>query len=86
MKKKIASMICVACLLAARGIFAQQLEIVASPHGMTTDGDGNIGVINDEKRAGIDGIPKGAANVVVSLPMVNHIMEKSIDRVKYTLT
>ncbi len=129
MKKKIASIICVACLLAARSIFAQQLEIVAritppapdmsgiaitpdgriflgfprhadnhngcalaelkdgqlvpfpnkemtypsdrpynewlvSPHGMTTDGNGNIWVIDDGKRAGIDGIPEGAAKVV----------------------
>lgn len=39
-------------------------EWLVSPHGMTTDGSGNIWVIDDGKRAGIDGIPEGAAKVV----------------------
>ncbi|MFS2887500.1 L-dopachrome tautomerase-related protein [Phocaeicola vulgatus] len=39
-------------------------EWLVSPHGMTTDEKGNIWVIDDGKRAGIDGIPEGAAKVV----------------------
>ncbi len=39
-------------------------EWLVSPHGMTTDSAGNIWVIDDGKRAGIDGIPEGAAKVV----------------------
>lgn len=39
-------------------------EWLVSPHGMTTDSNGNIWVIDDGKRAGIDGIPDGAAKVV----------------------
>ncbi|MCO6024666.1 major royal jelly family protein [Prevotella cerevisiae] len=37
---------------------------LVSPHGMTTDSKGNIWVVDDGKRAGIDGIPEGAAKVV----------------------
>ncbi len=39
-------------------------ECLVSPHGMTTDPDGNIWLIDDGKRAGIDSIPVGAAKVV----------------------
>ncbi len=39
-------------------------EWLVSPHGMTTDENGNIWVVDDGKRAGIDGIPEGAAKVV----------------------
>lgn len=41
---------------------------LVSPHGMTTDSRGNIWVIDDGKRAGIDGIPVGAAKVVGFTP------------------
>jgi sugar lactone lactonase YvrE len=37
---------------------------LVSVHGMTTDSRGNLWVIDDGKRAGIDGIPDGAAKVV----------------------
>ncbi|SEM53120.1 Sugar lactone lactonase YvrE [Pseudoxanthomonas sp. GM95] len=37
---------------------------LVSVHGMTTDTRGNLWVIDDGKRAGIDGIPDGAAKVV----------------------
>ncbi|WP_080903042.1 L-dopachrome tautomerase-related protein [Parabacteroides sp. Marseille-P3160] len=43
-------------------------EWLVSPHGMTTDSNGNIWVIDDGKRAGIDGIPEGAAKVVGFTP------------------
>ena len=43
-------------------------EWLVSPHGMTTDEKGNIWVIDDGKRAGIDGIPEGAAKVVGFAP------------------
>lgn len=39
-------------------------EWLVSPHGMTTDSEGNIWLIDDGKRAGTDGIPEGAAKVV----------------------
>lgn len=39
-------------------------EWLVSPHGMTTDANGNIWVVDDGKRAGTDGIPEGAAKVV----------------------
>lgn len=39
-------------------------EWLVSVHGMTTDTRGNVWVIDDGKRAGIDGIPDGAAKVV----------------------
>ncbi|MCD8317444.1 MAG: major royal jelly family protein, partial [Paraprevotella sp.] len=39
-------------------------EWLVSHHGMTTDSQGLIWVIDDGKRAGIDGIPEGAAKVV----------------------
>lgn len=41
---------------------------LVSPHGMTTDSKGNIWVIDDGKRAGIEGIPEGAAKVVGFTP------------------
>ncbi len=41
---------------------------LVSPHGMTTDGTGNIWLIDDGKRAGLDGIPEGAAKVVGLTP------------------
>lgn len=37
---------------------------LVSPHGMTLDSKGNIWVIDDGKRSGIDGIPSGAAKLV----------------------
>ena len=39
-------------------------EWLVSPHGMTTDNKGNIWLIDDGKRAGMDSIPEGAATVV----------------------
>ncbi|MCD7098471.1 major royal jelly family protein [Stenotrophomonas sp. MMGLT7] len=47
--------------LPSRAAYAQWL---VSVHGMTTDARGNLWVIDDGKRAGIDGIPDGAAKVV----------------------
>lgn len=47
--------------LPSRAPYAQWL---VSVHGMTTDARGNLWVIDDGKRAGIDGIPDGAAKVV----------------------
>ena len=43
-------------------------EWLVSPHGMTTDSTGNIWLIDDGKRAGMDGIPEGAAKVVGFAP------------------
>lgn len=43
-------------------------EWLVSPHGMTTDDRGNIWLVNDGKRAGIEGIPEGAAKVVGFTP------------------
>lgn len=39
-------------------------EWLDSPHSMTTDSTGNIWLIDDGKRAGMDNIPEGAAKVV----------------------
>ncbi|MBB3104759.1 L-dopachrome tautomerase-related protein [Azomonas macrocytogenes] len=39
-------------------------EQLVSVHGMTTDSQGNLWMIDDGKRARIDGIPDGAAKVV----------------------
>lgn len=39
-------------------------EWLVSPHGMTVDSQGNIWVVDDGKRAGVEGIPEGAAKVV----------------------
>ncbi len=39
-------------------------EWLVSPHGLTLDAKGRLWVIDDGKRAGIDGIPEGAAKVV----------------------
>lgn len=43
-------------------------EWLVSPHGMTTDDRGNIWLVDDGKRAGIEGIPEGAAKVVGFTP------------------
>ncbi len=43
---------------------APYAQWLVSVHGMTTDTQGNVWVIDDGKRAGIDGIPDGAAKVV----------------------
>lgn len=43
-------------------------EWLVSPHGMTTDNKGNIWLIDDGKRAGMDSIPEGAAKVVEFAP------------------
>lgn len=43
---------------------APDADRLVSVHGMTTDTRGNLWVIDDGKRAGIDGIPDGAAKVV----------------------
>ena len=39
-------------------------EWLVSPHGLTLDSQGHLWVIDDGKRAGVDGIPDGAAKVV----------------------
>lgn len=51
--------------------YAQRL---VSVHGMTTDARGNLWVIDDGKRAGIDGIPDGAAKVVGFDPANGHVI------------
>lgn len=43
-------------------------EWLVSPHGMTTDNKGNIWLIDDGKRTGMDSIPEGAAKVVGFAP------------------
>lgn len=43
---------------------APDAQRLVSVHGMTTDAKGNLWVIDDGKRAGVPGIPDGAAKVV----------------------
>lgn len=60
-------------------------EWLVSPHGMYFDKDDNLWVIDDGKRAGIDGIPEGAAKVVgfniktkkiiASIPITSNAMD-----------
>lgn len=47
---------------------------LVSPHGMTLDSKGNIWVIDDGKRAGVDGIPEGAAKVVGISPTTGEVI------------
>ena len=47
--------------LPSQAPYAQRL---VSVHGMTTDAKGNLWVIDDGKRAGVPGIPDGAARLV----------------------
>lgn len=49
-------------------------EWLVSPHGMTTDSAGNIWVIDDGKRAGVPGIPEGAAKVVGFDPATGRVV------------
>lgn len=62
-------------------------EWLVSPHGMTTDSAGNIWLIDDGKRAGIEGIPDGAAKVVgfqpdghiiASIPIQSHVLRQDM--------
>lgn len=55
--------------------YAQRL---VSVHGMTTDAAGNLWVIDDGKRAGIDGIPDGAAKVVGFDPATGKVIGKVV--------
>lgn len=48
---------------------------LVSPHGMTLDDKGNIWVIDDGKRAGVSGIPEGAAKVVGFDPKNGHVIK-----------
>ncbi len=47
---------------------------LVSVHGMTTDTQGNLWVIDDGKRAGIAGIPDGAAKVVGFNPTTHQVL------------
>ena len=51
---------------------------LVSPHGMTLDAKGNIWVIDDGKRAGIKGIPKGAAKLVGINPQNKEVIARIV--------
>ncbi|WDS37029.1 L-dopachrome tautomerase-related protein [Pseudoxanthomonas sp.] len=61
--------------LPSQAPFAQWL---VSVHGMTTDTRGNLWVIDDGKRAGIGGIPDGAAKVVGFDPDTGKVIAKVV--------
>jgi sugar lactone lactonase YvrE len=49
-----------------------------SVHGMTSDSRGDLWVIDDGKRAGIDGIPDGAAKVVGFDPKTRQVIASAV--------
>ncbi|NPC46594.1 gluconolactonase [Corallococcus sp. AB032C] len=51
-----------------------------SVHGMTTDSKGNVWVIDDGKRAGIQGIPDGGAKVVGFNPATREVIASVVIR------
>ncbi len=51
-----------------------------SVHGMTTDTKGNVWVIDDGKRAGIQGIPEGGAKVVGFNPATHEVIASVVIR------
>lgn len=51
---------------------------LVSPHGMTLDERGNLWIIDDGKRAGIKGIPEGAAKVVGINPDTKKIIARIV--------
>lgn len=57
---------------------APYADWLVSVHGMTTDSRGNVWVIDDGKRAGIDGIPDGAAKVVGFDPVSGKVIGKVV--------
>lgn len=57
---------------------APYADWLVSVHGMTTDSRGNVWVIDDGKRAGIDGIPDGAAKVVGFDPASGKVIGKVV--------
>ncbi|MFT4198154.1 MAG: L-dopachrome tautomerase-related protein [Pseudoxanthomonas sp.] len=57
---------------------AAYADWLVSVHGMTTDSRGNLWVIDDGKRAGIDGIPDGAAKVVGFDPVTGKVIGKVV--------
>lgn len=57
---------------------APYADWLVSVHGMTTDTQGNVWVIDDGKRAGIDGIPDGAAKVVGFDPASGKVIGKVV--------
>lgn len=57
---------------------APYADWLVSVHGMTTDSRGSVWVIDDGKRAGIDGIPDGAAKVVGFDPASGKVIGKVV--------
>ncbi|NNC02320.1 gluconolactonase [Corallococcus exiguus] len=59
---------------------APAAQRLLSVHGMTTDTKGNIWVIDDGKRAGIQGIPDGGAKVVGFNPTAREVIASVVIR------
>ncbi|MBN8470146.1 SMP-30/gluconolactonase/LRE family protein [Corallococcus exiguus] len=59
---------------------APAAQRLLSVHGMTTDTQGNVWVIDDGKRAGIQGIPDGGAKVVGFNPATREVIASVVLR------
>ncbi|NNB84836.1 gluconolactonase [Corallococcus sp. AB004] len=59
---------------------APAAQRLLSVHGMTTDTKGNVWVIDDGKRAGIQGIPDGGAKVVGFNPATREVIASVVIR------
>ncbi|CAM4231279.1 L-dopachrome tautomerase-related protein [Corallococcus exiguus] len=59
---------------------APAAQRLLSVHGMTTDNKGNVWVIDDGKRAGIQGIPDGGAKVVGFNPTTREVIASVVIR------